>query len=272
MCEIRVWEGWGWCSSLTRLVMCRPSEELIRLGAGATLLVHEATLEENMLQEAIDKRHCTTREALSVGLQMEAERIVLTHFSQRYPKVPSFDGNALTPGHPASTSTSASTSAAGALAGAGPASASAPSSSSALPSIAFDLMCVPFSRLWALPTFLPAIKYLFPGGSAADEEDSAVVSSVMAHTHSDDEPSKSDAELEDSSDDEANRAAAHKAKLQYQKQQQQKQHHLKKAQAAVAATTQGTAAAPSNGGTKQSQSKNKKGEKRKHSNSTANTS
>lgn len=43
----------------------------------------------NAKQEAYDKGHCTMPEALSVGRRMGAERIILTHFSQRYPHMPS---------------------------------------------------------------------------------------------------------------------------------------------------------------------------------------
>lgn len=41
-----------------------------------------------MEAEARLKRHCTVEEALRVGRQMEAKHVILTHFSQRYPKVP----------------------------------------------------------------------------------------------------------------------------------------------------------------------------------------
>ena len=41
-----------------------------------------------MESEAKKKRHCTVGEAISVGMHMCANSIVLTHFSQRYPRVP----------------------------------------------------------------------------------------------------------------------------------------------------------------------------------------
>lgn len=37
----------------------------------------------------MDKQHCTMPEALAVGQRMGAQRIILTHFSQRYPHMPS---------------------------------------------------------------------------------------------------------------------------------------------------------------------------------------
>ncbi|EDO40024.1 predicted protein [Nematostella vectensis] len=69
----------------------RPCKELIDAGAGATLLIHEATLEDEMTSEAIEKKHSTTTEAISSGLEMSARFIMLNHFSQRYPKIPVFN-------------------------------------------------------------------------------------------------------------------------------------------------------------------------------------
>jgi len=69
----------------------RPCEALIDAGKDATLLIHEATLDDRLGAEAIEKMHCTVGEALEVAEKMRAWRTVLTHFSQRYPKVPALD-------------------------------------------------------------------------------------------------------------------------------------------------------------------------------------
>lgn len=69
----------------------RPCDRLVRAGAGAALLIHEATFDDSMQQDAVSKFHCTTSEALEVGRRMRAREIVLTHFSQRYPRVPVLD-------------------------------------------------------------------------------------------------------------------------------------------------------------------------------------
>lgn len=66
----------------------RPCERLVRAGAGATLLIHEATFEPGLDAHALRKRHSTSAEALSVARRMRAYRTLLTHFSQRYPKLP----------------------------------------------------------------------------------------------------------------------------------------------------------------------------------------
>lgn len=55
-------------------------------GRGCTLLVHEATFEPALHSQAAQKRHSTTEEALRVAARMGAYRVILTHFSSRYPK------------------------------------------------------------------------------------------------------------------------------------------------------------------------------------------
>jgi ribonuclease Z len=45
-----------------------------------------------MAGDAVAKKHSTTSEAIGVGLAMEARRVILTHFSQRYQKIPVMDG------------------------------------------------------------------------------------------------------------------------------------------------------------------------------------
>jgi ribonuclease Z len=54
---------------------------------GADLLIHEATFEDGMEAEAALKRHSTVGEALDVARRMDARCTILTHFSQRYPKI-----------------------------------------------------------------------------------------------------------------------------------------------------------------------------------------
>ena len=66
----------------------RPCTRLARLGRGATLLIHEATFEPQLQGEAERKRHSTSQEALQLSASMDAYRTILTHFSQRYPKLP----------------------------------------------------------------------------------------------------------------------------------------------------------------------------------------
>ncbi|XP_061837459.1 zinc phosphodiesterase ELAC protein 2 isoform X4 [Nerophis lumbriciformis] len=88
-----------------------PCDNLVHMGKNATLLIHEATLEDGLEEEAVEKHHSTTSQAIDVGLRMQADFIMLNHFSQRYAKIPlfsedftervgiSFDHMRVRPGH-----------------------------------------------------------------------------------------------------------------------------------------------------------------------------
>ncbi|GFY59139.1 zinc phosphodiesterase ELAC protein 2 [Trichonephila inaurata madagascariensis] len=70
-----------------------PCNRLITAGKNCSLLIHEATMEDDLAEEALIKRHSTTSEAIKVGEDMNAKYTILTHFSQRYAKVPLFTEN-----------------------------------------------------------------------------------------------------------------------------------------------------------------------------------
>jgi ribonuclease Z len=67
---------------------CRPSKRFADVAFGADLLIHEATFEDGMEEDAVLKRHSTVGEAIDVATKMNAKVLALTHFSQRYPKIP----------------------------------------------------------------------------------------------------------------------------------------------------------------------------------------
>lgn len=67
---------------------CRPSANFAIIGRDTTVLIHEATFDDELQGDAIAKKHSTTSEALGVGARMNAKAVVLTHFSQRYQKIP----------------------------------------------------------------------------------------------------------------------------------------------------------------------------------------
>ena len=67
---------------------CRPSKPFTHIGKGSTVCIHEATFDDELQGDAEAKNHTTTSEALGVALGMGAKACVLTHFSQRYQKVP----------------------------------------------------------------------------------------------------------------------------------------------------------------------------------------
>lgn len=107
----------------------RPCAELARAGRNADLLIHEATFEDDLQAEAQARKHSTLSEALGIAAKMEAKFTLLTHFSQRYPKV----SLALLQEKERCSNVA----------------------------LAFDLMSVRLSDLQTLPSFLPAILDIF---------------------------------------------------------------------------------------------------------------
>ncbi|KAI1484217.1 hypothetical protein F4774DRAFT_365181 [Daldinia eschscholtzii] len=72
---------------------CRPCNDFVLIGKGATLLIHESTFEDELQGDAVAKKHSTMSEAIGIGRRMGARRILLTHFSQRYQKIPIMEEN-----------------------------------------------------------------------------------------------------------------------------------------------------------------------------------
>jgi ribonuclease Z len=62
----------------------RPCQNLINYAQGASLLIHEATLESGMEEDALKKKHTTTKEAMEIIRKVKPWRTILTHFSCRY--------------------------------------------------------------------------------------------------------------------------------------------------------------------------------------------
>ncbi|MCO5574136.1 hypothetical protein L7F22_027916 [Adiantum nelumboides] len=114
----------------------RPCHALVDASHGATVLIHEATFDDSMPMEAISKNHSITKEAIEVGMSAGVYRTILTHFSQRYPKIPVFD-----------------------------------ESYTNKTCIAFDMMSVNLVDLPLLPRLLPALKMLFQDEMVVEDED-----------------------------------------------------------------------------------------------------
>jgi len=114
----------------------RPCDALISAARDASLLIHEATFEDALLDEAVAKKHSLTREAVASGASAGAYRTLLTHFSQRYPKIPVIDDTFAT--HTG---------------------------------IAFDMMRLNLADLPALPALVPALRAVFPANAAGDAGD-----------------------------------------------------------------------------------------------------
>ncbi|MQL95375.1 hypothetical protein Taro_028042, partial [Colocasia esculenta] len=125
----------------------RPCQALVDASRDATVLIHEATFEDGLEEEALAKNHSTTMEAINVGTSAGAYRIILTHFSQRYPKIPVFDEKHMQKA-----------------------------------CIAFDLMSVNIADLPVLPRVLPFIKLLFRNEMVLDESEDMQTAAMYEKT------------------------------------------------------------------------------------------
>ncbi|SPO28261.1 related to TRZ1 - tRNase Z, involved in RNA processing [Ustilago trichophora] len=134
-------EGW----SVTYSGDTRPAPELIAAGRDCTLLIHEATLEDGELEMAIGKGHSTFGEAIRVGHEMGAQNILLTHFSQRYPKMARSSLFAL-----------------GDQGGQG--------GKNVPIALAFDMVTYPLSQFSKIQGYTPAMEALFAADTEGDED------------------------------------------------------------------------------------------------------
>lgn len=96
-----------------------------------------------MGEEAVARNHSMTKEAIEVGASAGVYRIVLTHFSQRYPKIPVFDAT-----HMDKTR------------------------------IAFDMMSINVTDLPVLPKVVPYLTLLCRNEMVVDESDDILVSTL----------------------------------------------------------------------------------------------
>ncbi len=62
----------------------RPTDKLVRLARNADLLIHEATLSDELLERAKEDGHSTPSEAAEIAKEAHVKRLVLTHVSSRY--------------------------------------------------------------------------------------------------------------------------------------------------------------------------------------------
>ncbi|EIW66065.1 hypothetical protein TREMEDRAFT_70321 [Tremella mesenterica DSM 1558] len=145
-----------------------PSENLIQAGKGATVLIHEATLEDDKPDVAKEKGHSTFSQAVGVGRKMGASHILLNHFSQRYPKLPRLaPSSTFYPSYPTidqTDQTIPSTSEAVASKGTDPShTISSPLQPDPEPiiSISFDLMSIRVGDMWKMSHYMEAMSLLF---------------------------------------------------------------------------------------------------------------
>lgn len=65
-----------------------PSEEFVKIGKNANLLVHEATFQNELKEMAQKYHHSTTALAIAHAQNMNAKHTILTHFGARYHVLP----------------------------------------------------------------------------------------------------------------------------------------------------------------------------------------
>ncbi|EGG24069.1 hypothetical protein DFA_06207 [Cavenderia fasciculata] len=73
----------------------RPCEQFINAGRDSDLMIHEATFEDDKVEDSIEKKHSTIGEALTVGKRMNAKWSILTHFSGKTKTSVSIDTSAV---------------------------------------------------------------------------------------------------------------------------------------------------------------------------------
>ncbi|EFQ26981.1 metallo-beta-lactamase superfamily protein [Colletotrichum graminicola M1.001] len=120
---------------------CRPSDDFVEAAKGATLLIHESTFDDDKMGDAVAKKHSTMSEALDVGYRMGARRVLLTHFSQRYAKLPLMERR------------------------------TTPTGADQAVLVAFDQMRVKLGEFRQAQAFLPAIRRFFDTDVSKGEED-----------------------------------------------------------------------------------------------------
>ena len=123
----------------------------------------QATFDDSLSHEAVARRHSTSSEAVAVGAAAGVFRTILTHFSQRYPKIPKLGTiqRGVMRGRGRGAEMEESRQENGATAAGNVA-------------IAFDLMSVNFADLPKLPLVMPALQSLFgQDDDEGDEDDMA---------------------------------------------------------------------------------------------------
>ncbi|KAI0372022.1 hypothetical protein BV20DRAFT_964716 [Pilatotrama ljubarskyi] len=125
-CVMRHEDGWGIAFSADTM----PAENLIRVGRDATLLIHESSMSPEEEALAREKAHSTSAQAIDVGRRMGARKLLLTHFSARYPGMPPRRGGRDGTGFP-------------------------------LVGVALDFSRIRLGDMWKLNMYLPAIQHTF---------------------------------------------------------------------------------------------------------------
>lgn len=66
----------------------KPDENLVKLAKHSTLLIHEATFQDDLEKMAFEKHHSTISQAIEQSRKSNSAYTILTHFSARYRHIP----------------------------------------------------------------------------------------------------------------------------------------------------------------------------------------
>ena len=69
----------------------RIQDDFVKKVGNCDLLIHEATFDDSMAEDAYKKNHSTISQALEIGEKLHAKYTILTHFSARYKSIISID-------------------------------------------------------------------------------------------------------------------------------------------------------------------------------------
>ncbi|CAE7190402.1 unnamed protein product [Rhizoctonia solani] len=122
----------GWSFAYSGDTM--PCETLAEAGKNVTLLIHEASMADEEWEKAAEKGHSTIGQAMEMGVRMNAKYLLLTHFSQRYPKIPVIKSGL--------TATA----------------------------LAFDYMTITTPQFWKVESYMGALEKVFESELAADDD------------------------------------------------------------------------------------------------------
>ena len=68
----------------------RPCDNMVNLAKDSSLLIHEATFLEEDKDKAIENGHSTTKEAAEIAKNANVNKLIITHFSNRYTNIKPF--------------------------------------------------------------------------------------------------------------------------------------------------------------------------------------
>ncbi|KAG2011926.1 3' tRNA processing endoribonuclease, variant 2 [Coprinopsis cinerea AmutBmut pab1-1] len=133
-----------------------PTDSIVHAGRNATLLIHEATMSDDQVELARQKKHSTFGQAIGIGRRMNARTILLTHFSARHPKIPmSVMDISSDPTTPTTTRQGFH-------------------KTEPTIALAFDQSCLRIGDMWKMKHYLPALEQNEKDTVAIDGEDEGV--------------------------------------------------------------------------------------------------